>query len=74
MQGPVEGLLRIQLGGALNQWINLIALPRHFGGRQWFFECPMTGRRASVLWMPPELRASPAGKRGHGRLPTDRNL
>lgn len=55
MEGPVEGSLRIRLG-ALDQWINLIALPRHFGGRQWFFECPVTGRLASVLWMPPGAR------------------
>jgi hypothetical protein len=52
MEGPVERSLRIQLGG-LNQWINLIALPRHLGGHQWYFECPKTGHRASVLWMPP---------------------
>lgn len=23
---------------------------RNFGGRQWYFECPKTGQRASVLW------------------------
>ena len=52
LEGMTEGWLRIQLG-ALDQWINLSALPRHFGGFQWYFECPKTGRLASVLWMPP---------------------
>jgi hypothetical protein len=52
MEGPVEGSLRIQLG-PLDQWINLIASPRHLGGCQWYFECPITGRHASVLWMLP---------------------
>jgi hypothetical protein len=27
--------------------------PRYFGGRQWYFECPVTHRHCSVLWMPP---------------------
>ena len=38
MQG-VEGSLRIQIG-ELDQTIILIALPRHYGGRQWYFMCP----------------------------------
>ena len=28
-------------------------MPRHFGGRQWYFICPYMNQRASVLWMPP---------------------
>jgi hypothetical protein len=28
----------------------------HFGGRQWYFVCPYTKRRVSVLWMPPGAR------------------
>src|SRR5262245_32069463 len=51
-ENPSEGWLRIQLG-SLDQWIILISQPRHFGGRQWYFMCPVTNRRASVLWMPP---------------------
>jgi hypothetical protein len=39
--------------GTLKQSIDLVALPRHFGGAQWYFVCPVTGCRASVLWMPP---------------------
>ena len=27
--------------GSLNQWIDLVPQPRHFGGRQWYFECPV---------------------------------
>ena len=51
MSGLNRGWLRIQLGG-LNQWIELIARPRHFGGHQWYFVCPATNRLASVLWKP----------------------
>jgi hypothetical protein len=35
-----------------NQWITLIARPRHFGGRQWSFVCPVRSRLATVLWKP----------------------
>ena len=52
MEGQFQGWFRIQLGN-LDQWIDLIPQPRHFGGRQWYFECPATNRRCSVLWMPP---------------------
>lgn len=55
MNGPDEGWFRIQLG-SLNQTITLIALPRHFGGRQWYFLCPRMNRKVSVLWMPPGAR------------------
>ena len=47
-----RGSMRLLLH-SLDQSIDLVALPRHFGGVQWYFLCPMTGRRASVLWMPP---------------------
>ena len=50
--GPQQGWLRIKLGN-LDQTVDLVSQPRHFGGRQWYFECPMTHRRCSVLWMPP---------------------
>ena len=45
------GWLRIRLG-RLDQSIYLVARPRHFGGRQWFFMCPHLHSRATVLWMP----------------------
>jgi hypothetical protein len=51
MRGDVEGLLDIQIG-EVEQTITLVTLPRHYGGRQWFFVCPVTNRRASVLWLP----------------------
>ena len=47
-----DGWLRLELG-SLVQSIALEATPRHYGGRQWYFVCPQTGRRASVLWKPP---------------------
>ena len=52
MEGKYEGWLRIQLGG-LDQTIILVPKPRHFGGYQWYFVCPVMNRYASVLWMPP---------------------
>jgi len=55
MSGTYEGWFRIQMG-SLDQRIILVARPRHFGGRQWFFLCPYQDRRAMVLWMPPGAR------------------
>ena len=45
------GLFCIRIGD-LDQQIRLVTLPRHFGGRQWFFVCPVINCRASVLWLP----------------------
>jgi hypothetical protein len=52
MEDDTEGLFCIQMG-ELEQRIILVTVPRHYGGRQWFFLCPVTHRRASVLWLPP---------------------
>jgi hypothetical protein len=49
--GQHEGWLRIHVGN-LDQWIMLAPRARHFGGRQWYFVCPVTNRLASVLWKP----------------------
>ena len=35
-----RGWICLELGD-LDQWIELIALPRHYGGRQWYFLCPL---------------------------------
>jgi len=51
MSGRYEGWFRIQLGN-LDQWITLLPQNRHFGGRQWYFSCPVKGRAVSVLWKP----------------------
>lgn len=51
MTGQHEGWLRIHLGN-LDQRIILVPRARHFGGRQWYFVCPVTNRLASVLWKP----------------------
>jgi len=53
-QSDYGGWFRIQMGD-LDQWIDLVAQPRHFGGRQWYFKSPIT-HRCSVLWMPPGAR------------------
>jgi hypothetical protein len=34
------------------QIVILDSRPRRFGGRQWYFVCPVTGRLASVLYRP----------------------
>jgi len=52
MEGDTEGSFCIRLD-ELEQRIALVTLPRYLGGRQWFFVCPVTDRRASVLWLPP---------------------
>jgi hypothetical protein len=52
MNDPNHAWFRIALGQFVQQ-ITLVSRPRHFGGRQWFFECPSTKRLASVLWRPP---------------------
>ena len=52
MTGDGEGFFRIRIGD-LDQRLILVALPRNFGGHQWYFMCPVTNRRASVLWKPP---------------------
>jgi hypothetical protein len=60
-QWPEEGgSLNITLGG-LRQKLRLRAVPRHFGGHQWYFVCPFTSRLCSVLWLLP--RADKFGSR-----------
>src|SRR5262245_49913346 len=39
LSGNDEGWFRIRIG-SLDQHIYTVARPRHFGGRQWFFQCP----------------------------------
>ena len=51
MSGKDEGWFRIQLG-SLDQRIILLPRARHFGGRQWYFMCPVRNRPVSVLWKP----------------------
>ena len=49
---PQTGWLRCRTEHA-DQLITLVCCPRHFGGGQWYFVCPVTNERASVLWKPP---------------------
>src|ERR1700761_8245583 len=46
------GWLRISTN-SFDQRIRLASKSRNFGGRQWYFLCPATGRLASVVWKPP---------------------
>jgi hypothetical protein len=52
-QGEDWGSLKIVLIGRLEQKLDLIAEPRHFGGRQWYLRCPITRGKCSVVWLPP---------------------
>jgi hypothetical protein len=52
MSKPTDAWFRIAIGRFVQQ-ITLMSRPRHLGGRQWFFLCPLTGGRATVLWKPP---------------------
>ena len=63
LEGSFEICLPLELAGwfalkagSLDQRIELHGAPRHFGGAQWYFLCPVTGRRVSVLWLPPGAR------------------
>ncbi len=55
MENAEDGWLRLQIG-KLEQSIELRAEPRHFGGRQWYFICPVSRRKVSVLWYLPGAR------------------
>lgn len=46
-----SGSLRLQHPD-FDQTIRLTAVARHFGGRQWYWLCPMTGDRCTVLYRP----------------------
>jgi hypothetical protein len=48
MTDPSHAWFRIANRG-FEQRITLVSRPRHLGGRQWFFVCPVTGALASVL-------------------------
>ena len=52
MTNPDHALFRLAIGSFAQQ-ITLGSRPRHFGGCQWFFVCPVTGGFATVLWKPP---------------------
>ena len=51
MSGPREGWLYIRIGN-FTQLVTLEEQPRRFGGRQWYFVCPITKRSVSVVWKP----------------------
>jgi hypothetical protein len=52
LASATRGSMRLFLQ-SLDQSIDLVAFPRNYGGVQWYYICPMTRLRASVLWMPP---------------------
>jgi hypothetical protein len=52
MSKPTNAWFRIAIGRFVQQ-ITLMSRPRHLGGWQWFFLCPVTDGLATVLWKPP---------------------
>ena len=52
MSGSDFGWLQINMEN-FQQCVELILMPRHFGGGQWYFVCSELNRPASVLWRPP---------------------
>jgi hypothetical protein len=72
MSGTDEGWFNIKIG-ELNQRIILVARPRHFGGRQWFFMCPYLNRRATCFGCRRARVHSLVGRNGVGRSPMRRN-
>src|SRR5450432_1442980 len=52
MTGSDFGWLQINMDN-FQQSVELILMPRHFGGGQWYFVCSELNRPASVLWRPP---------------------
>jgi hypothetical protein len=53
LEGPeAGGRMRVTIDET-TQEIRLCAAPRHYGGWQWYFVCPFTGQRSTVLWKPP---------------------
>jgi hypothetical protein len=58
------GIIRI-VAGWIDQTIIIVGYPRHFGGQQWYFICPITSSRVAVLWSPPRERFF-AGRKAWG--------
>ena len=52
MEGDGASWFSIRIGSGFDERIGLVSRQRHFGGKQWYFSCPITGRLASVLWRP----------------------
>ena len=49
---PTNQMPRLDIYFAdIAQRIDLQAQPRHFGGKQWYFECPVTRRLVTALWL-----------------------
>jgi len=51
MRGADDGWLHLRIGDFF-QLIALVGQPRRFGGKQWYFQCPITRREVSVVWKP----------------------
>ena len=61
-----SGRLRLQHPD-FDQTIGLTAVARHFGGRQWYWICPMTDNRCSVLYRPHGCKVFASQKYWRGR-------
>ncbi len=50
---PCLRITGIARGREINCTIALVGSPMHFGGERWYAICPITGRRCTVLALPP---------------------
>jgi hypothetical protein len=53
LNGEKAGSLSVRYPDGFEQEITFVSRKRHYGGRQFYFVCPVTGRLCSVLWRPP---------------------
>ena len=53
LEGEKAGSIWVRYPDGFEQEIQFVSRRRHFGGRQYYFQCPAMGRLASVLWRPP---------------------
>ncbi len=47
------GLHYTSRGEEVHDWISLLSTVPRYGGRRWWFKCPLTGLQTSKLYLPP---------------------
>jgi hypothetical protein len=69
LNGEKAGTLSVKYPEiGFEQQIRFTSCPRPFGGRQFYFQCPVTGRMASVLWRPNGASRFASRQAWHGQV------